>query len=80
MKNIAIFFTDKEYTNDNCVNITLEEHLYNVEHYCSTPDCWDSFYKISEACKQAEMLAENGNPCLLVDLGTDATEIIETFE
>ena len=80
MNNIAIFFTDKEYTNDNCDNITLEDHLYNVEYDSATPDCWDSFNSLSEACKQAEMLAENGNPCLLVDLGIDATEIIETFE
>lgn len=80
MNNIAIFFTDKEYTDDHCKVITLEDHLYNVEWYSSSPDCWDSFDKLSEACKQAEQLAENGNPCLIVDLGIDATEILETFK
>lgn len=80
MNNIAIFFTNKEYTNDDCESIALEDHLYNVERYCSTPDCWDSFNKLSEACREAEMLAENGNPCLIVDLSVDATEVLETFE
>ena len=80
MNNFTIFFTDKDYTNDYGDNITLKQHLHNVKYSCATPDCWCSFNSLSEACKQAEMLAENGNPCLLVDLGIDATEIIETFE
>ena len=52
MSNIAIFFTDKEYTNDNGDSITLEEHLYNVDNYCATPDCWIVFIKSAKHVKK----------------------------
>lgn len=80
MSNIAIFFTNKEYANDDGETITLEDHLYNVEWCSSTPDFWDSFAKLSKACKEAEELLKNGHPCLIVDLSVNATDILETFE
>lgn len=79
MNNIAIFLTDNKYTNDYGDHITLEQHLRNV-YYGATPDTWEGFDRISEACKQAEQLSENGNPCLIVDLSVDATHVIERFE
>lgn len=75
----ALFFIEKEYTNDECENITLEEHLHLV-YQGSTPDLWDSFDKISDACLAAHnQIKYYDNPCILVDLD-DPTTIIETFE
>ncbi len=78
--NIAIFFTNKPYTNDDCESITLQEHLMHLESDgCASPDCWDSYDKLSVACDEARKNAAMGNDCIIVDLDADATYVLETF-
>lgn len=80
MRNhLAIFLIDKEYVNDECEPISLEDHLSNVNYECATPDFWDTFDKLSDATDSARRAAENGKSCILVDLHDDCC-IIETFE
>lgn len=77
--SFALFFINKQYTSDECELITLEQHLRNVE-YGATPDLWDSFDKISEACEEANKQVKYcNNPCVVVDLD-DPTTILETFK
>lgn len=78
--NIAIFFTDKPYSNDDCESITLEDHLQHLKRdSLATPDCWDSFNKLSTACNEARDHAECGSDCVIVDLDDNPTKILETF-
>ncbi len=77
--NLAIFFTDKEYTNEECEAISLEQHLSDVERLGSSPDFWDSYDKMSKATDNARRAAYNGHDCIIVDLDADATDVLETF-
>lgn len=76
--NLAIFFTNKEYTNEECEAISLEQHLSDVDRLGSSPDFWDSYDKMSKATDDARRAAYNGNDCVIVDL--DDCSISETFE
>lgn len=77
--NLAIFFTNKAYVNDKCESISLEEHLNNVNYESATPDCWDSFDKLSTATDSARRAAYNGNDCIIVDLHNNCNTV-EAFD
>lgn len=75
---IGLFFTNADYRDDDDILVvSLQKHLDDVVNKGTSPDCQDSFEKLSKAVDAARSLSDTYE-CVLADLETG--NILELFE